>query len=616
MVSNLLSQLNEQQKKAVAATEGPLLILAGAGSGKTRVLTFKVAYLISKKGIAPERILMVTFTNKAAGEMKERISRLIGKGSLPFAGTFHSFAARFLRKEGKYIGIPASYVIYDEQDQIEAIKQVILSLGIESKNFHPKGIAATISQAKNELLTPGEYRVYARGYFQETVAQVYSSYQELLKKNQALDFDDLLFKSVQLLKEVKEVRSKYQELFQYILVDEYQDTNRAQYEMTKLLSGKHHNICIVGDASQSIYSWRGADFQNIMNFQRDFAPVEIFYLEQNYRSTQKILQAARNVIFRNTSHPVLKLWTKNTPGKNIVLYEARNEQDEAKFIVDMISEYLKNQSLNLTLNDFAVLYRTNAQSRVVEEALLHSGIPYALIGGIRFYERREIKDILAFLKFLYNPKDLVSFSRIEKLGKRKLEKYLEGTRKIRREGLENLSTLEILDKIVSYTNYLELFNKNRQEDRSRLENIKELKSVATQFPKIEEFLENVSLVEQEYLPSGKPFFNKSQIPKNKKGAASLLTIHAAKGLEFKVIFIIGMEEGLFPHSQALLERNELEEERRLCYVAITRAKEFLFLTYARRRLYFGKNTSNFPSQFLSDIPEDLLTFKTEYNSFC
>lgn len=596
----ILESLNPQQQKAVITSEGPILILAGAGSGKTRVLTYKAAYLISEKGIDPGNVLMVTFTNKAAEEMKKRIKKLVGSDNTPVTGTFHSFCAKLLRIEGKYIGIPPYYVIYDEQDQIEAIREIMNNLEISSKNFHPKSIASTISQAKNELINSREYGQYARGYFQETVAKIFIYYQQLLKKNQALDFDDLLLETVRLLKEVPKIAGKYQERFRYILVDEYQDTNRAQYEITKLLGKRYRNICIVGDASQSIYSWRGADFRNIMNFQRDFPDIKIFHLEQNYRSTQKILEAAGCVISHNTSHPILKLWTENSAGENLILYEARNEQDEAVFIINTINNYLINKKLNLTLNDFAVLYRTNAQSRAIEEAFLHNCLPYILIGGVRFYDRKEIKDILAYLKFLYNAHDSVAFKRIEKIGKRRLEKFIKTFEDFKKIGIDKFSTLEILDKIVSQTDYLSLYNKDIEEDRQRLENIKELRSVATQFSILGEFLENVALIEQEYVPV-------------KKEAASLLTMHAAKGLEFKVVFIVGMEEGLFPHSQALLERSELEEERRLCYVAITRAKDQLFLTYTRRRLYFGKSTSNIPSRFLTDIPEHLLTFRTEYN---
>lgn len=615
MSIQLLNDLNEAQKKAVLATEGPLLILAGAGSGKTRVLTYKVAYLILEKKVDPYNILMVTFTNKAAGEMKKRIQSLVGENHIPQSGTFHAFAAKLLRIEGNSIGIPKSFSIYDEQDQLEAIKRVLVALDISSKNFHPKSLANTISQAKNELINAHEYVQYARGYFQETASRVYLAYQEMLKKNQALDFDDLLLETVRLLREVPTVAQKYQERFHYVLVDEYQDTNLAQYEITRLLSKKHRNVCIVGDASQSIYSWRGANFRNIMNFQKDFPGTKVFHLEQNYRSTQKIIDAAYKVISFNTSHPVLKLWTDNSQGDNIILYEARNEQDEAVFIVNTINHLLNQKKSGITLNNVAVLYRTNAQSRVIEEAFLHNSLPYTLIGGVRFYDRKEIKDILAYLKFLVNPKDSVAFSRMGKIGKRKFDLYLKLFENLTKEGLEKYTTLEILDKVISQTDYLSLYDKDDAEDLSRLENIKELRSVATQFPRLTEFLENVALVEQEYLPSGKSYYTNNFADHDKKKAVSLMTIHAAKGLEFKIVFLVGLEEGLFPHSQALLERDELEEERRLCYVAITRAKDMLFLTYTRRRLFFGKSTNNLPSRFLADIPENLLTFRTEYNPF-
>lgn len=608
MISQLLTKLNKDQQKAVLTTNGPMIILAGAGSGKTRVLTYKVAYLISEKHVNPNSILMVTFTNKAAAEMVDRIKKLVGVANIPLSGTFHSIAAKILRIEGKHIGISPSYVIYDENDQVDAIKQIMIALDISSKNFNPKAVCATISQAKNELITASEYLQYARGYFQETAARIYTSYQQFLKKNNALDFDDLLLETVRLLKEVKEVAGKYQERFHYIVVDEYQDTNRAQYEMTKLLGLRHRNICIVGDASQSIYSWRGADFRNITNFQKDFPDTKVFYLEQNYRSTKKILEAATKVISHNTSHPVLKLWTEKNKGDNIVLFEARNEQEEALFIINTIKEMIK-ASNHTGLNDFAVLYRTNAQSRSLEEAFLHTALPYRLIGGVRFYERKEIKDILAYLRFIYNPKDSVAYKRIEKIGKRRLDKFIMILEKIKKEDREKIATLDLLDSIVNQTSYLDLYDKKNEEDNERLENIKELRSVASTFPKLSEFLENVALVEQEYFPNGTTYQDAT------KEAITLLTMHAAKGLEFKVVFIVGMEEGLFPHSQALLERSEIEEERRLCYVAITRAKDNLFLTYTRRRLYFGKSMSNLPSRFISDIPEYLLTLQTEYDSF-
>lgn len=607
-MTDLLKYLNEEQKKIVTETEGPQIILAGAGSGKTRVLTYKVAYLIAEKKISPQNILMVTFTNKAAGEMKNRLKKLVPNKFQPWASTFHSFSAKILRKEGKYIGLSPNYVIYDEQDQLEAIKEILRIFDINSKNIHPKSVLATISQAKNELISGKMYSEFARGYFQEIVFKVYLAYEELLKKNNALDFDDLLFETVNLFKKNPSVLQKYQETFKYILVDEYQDTNHAQYTLTKLLGQRYKNVCIVGDASQSIYSWRGADFRNIVNFQNDFPKAKVFYLEQNYRSTKKILEAASKIISNNSTHPVLNLWTQNSKGENITLYEARSETDEANFIILTINNFINNNSY--TIDDFAVLYRTNAQSRVIEEAFLHNSMPYTLIGGVRFYDRKEIKDVLSYLKFLYNPKDAIAYRRLEKIGKKRLEKFIEIISGIKKENVNNLNTLETMDKIIAKVNYLDLYDPKNEEDLQRLENIKELRSVATQFNTLSEFLENVALVEQEYLPSG-ILHN----PSKQKSSVKLMTIHAAKGLEFKIVFLVGLEEGLFPHSQSLMDRLELEEERRLCYVAVTRAMEYLFLTYARRRLFFGSRTANMPSRFISEIPEHILSFKTDNSLF-
>jgi len=593
MSSNLLNDLNSAQKDAVTHTDGPVLILAGAGSGKTRVLTYRVAYLIAEKHISAHNILMLTFTNKAAASMKERISRLLPNSSdLPFAGTFHSLCVKILRIEGSAINIPTNFAIYDDNDQIDAIKDVMQRLDISTKQYTPRGVLATISQAKNELISALEYPNYARGNFQETVARVYLGYQRLLLENGALDFDDLLSKTVQLFEKQPEILGKYQQKYQYVLVDEYQDTNKAQYLLTKLLSGRWHNLCVVGDASQSIYMWRGADFRNIVNFKTDFPQVKIFHLEQNYRSTQTILDAAFGVIEKNTSHPVLKLWTEKTHGDRITLYEARNEQDEAMYIIQTILQSGKS------IENFAVLYRTNAQSRVLEEAFLHAGVPYTLVGGTRFYERKEIKDVLAYLRLLANAKDTVAYNRAEKLGKGRMQKFLQFAADITGDNKQiNYTTLELLDQLLEHTKYLDLYDANVEEESYRLENIKELRSVATQFSVLTEFLENVSLMEQEFTP--KAIRDREQ---NRK-AVTLMTLHAAKGLEFPVVFMIGMEEGIFPHSRSLMEKDELEEERRLCYVGITRAQDKLYLIYANRRLFFGTRTQNTISRFIADIPE-------------
>jgi DNA helicase-2/ATP-dependent DNA helicase PcrA len=592
---SLLKDLNTAQKRAVTYDTGPLLVLAGAGSGKTRVLTYRVAYFISEGKVAPENVLLLTFTNKAAAEMRQRVEKLIGRAPA-FAGTFHSFCARVLRKDGKYIGIPPSFLIYDEADQKDAVKQILKEFNLSPDSYNPAAIIGEISEAKNQMLSANQYAEFAKGDWQEVVFKVWVAYDKILKEVGALDFDDLLLKTVALFSKDNEVLSKWQERLTHIFVDEWQDTNKIQYALTKLLIGRRKNITAVGDASQSIYSWRGADFRNINYLIRDFPNIKIINLEQNYRSTQNILNAANSVISKNTSHPILKLWTQKGAGEKIRLYTARNGLDEASFVVGEIIE-LTHQKTDFS--DIAVLYRTNAQSRVLEEALLHSGIPYVLVGGTRFYDRKEIKDVLSFLKLLVNPKDNVSRRRIEKLGVRRVEKFKDLKEEIRDP--EGLTTLDLLDSVLERTGYLDLFQKETEENLARLENIKELRSVATEFPNLNEFLENVALVEAEESTS------KTKLGKDaQKDAVTLMTLHAAKGLEFPVVFIVGMEEGLFPHSRSLWDANELEEERRLAYVGITRAKNLLYLSYATRRLYFGEKISNPPSRFIIDIPEELL----------
>lgn len=594
MEHSLLKDLNPEQQKAVLATDGPVIILAGAGSGKTRVLTHRVLYLIVEKHIEPESILMITFTNKAAKEMKERIMKHNLPVS-PWVATFHSLCAKILRVDGKHIGLSQKFVIFDSLDQIDAVKEAMRRIDISTKDFKPYSVHATISQAKNELIDAEEYVRFARGYFQETVAKIYPVYQKVLKENDAVDFDDLILQTIKLFRENEQILQKYQNRFQYVLIDEYQDTNRAQYIITKLLSGKWKNICVVGDFSQSIYSWRGADYRNLMKFKDDFTNTQTFSLSQNYRSTQKILDGASTVISKNTSHPVLQLWTQNPDGEHIEIYEAHNEQDEADYLIRKIA------TMNLeSLTDVAVLYRTNAQSRVIEEALLHHAIPYILIGGTRFYERKEVKDVLCYLRLIHNPKDMVSYKRAEKLGKNRLAKFLGFQNTL--EEKETMTTIDTLDGLLRATEYLDLYDEKIEEDRMRLENIKELRSVAIAFPDLTDFLENVALVEQEYISKDKKTTTNSQTP----NAVTLMTLHAAKGLEFPVVFIIGMEEGLFPHSRSLMDRGELEEERRLCYVGMTRAKTKLYLTYARRRLFFGQKATNTISRFVLELPEHVI----------
>lgn len=591
MASGILKDLNAEQRAAVTFDDGPLLILAGAGSGKTRAIIYRVAHLIGEKGINPSQILLTTFTNKAANEMRERLLRLVGEAP-PFTGTFHSLCAKILRKHGSTIGIPPSYVIYDERDQEKVVKQAILTLNLSVRDFKPRSVLGTISSAKNELIGASEYPQYARGHWQKAVARIYPQYQKLLRQYQALDFDDLLMEVVLLFERESTVLSNFQDRFRYVLVDEYQDTNHAQYVLTKQLCGKWKNLTCVGDASQSIYMWRGADFRNLTKLQSDFPDLTIVNLERNYRSTQTILDAAYGVISHNNTHPVLCLWTNRKGGEKITVYEAKDEKDEAEFILRQIDN-LSNANTQLSLKDFAVLYRTNAQSRVVEEAFIRTGVAYVLVGGTRFYERKEIKDCLAYLRLLSNPKDLVSFQRVQKLGKRRLSKFFEFSEKYKAgKPKSSQKTLDLLDRILKATGYLDLFDRKDESDLARLENIKELRSVAAEFPDLSQFLENVALVEQEHLP------DHPVKDRKKRHAATLMTLHAAKGLEFPVVFIIGMEEGLFPHSRSMLEKDELEEERRLCYVGITRAKNRLFLSYARRRLYFGRYGSNIISRFL------------------
>lgn len=601
MASGILKDLNTQQRAAVTFDEGPLLILAGAGSGKTRVIVYRVAFLIGERRIDPAQILLTTFTNKAANEMRERLLLLVGKAP-PFTGTFHSLCAKLLRKHGAVIGIPPSYGIYDEKDQEEVVKEAILKLDLSARDFKPRSVLGAISSAKNELIGPNEYPQYARGYWQKNVGRIYLKYQKLLQQYEALDFDDLLMETVGLFRSNPNLLAQIQNRFRYVLVDEYQDTNHAQYVLTKLLVGKWRHLCCVGDACQSIYMWRGADFRNLNKLQEDFVDLTILNLERNYRSTQTILNAAFGVISNNTTHPVLNLWTSRKGGEKIGIYEAKNEKDEAEFILRQIDNLVNANSVTkLSFKDFAVLYRTNAQSRVVEEVFIRSGIPYILVGGARFYERKEVKDCLAYLKLVCNPKDMVSFRRIEKLGKKRLEKYLDFAGRFKnRKKMSSQPTLNLLDQILETTEYLGLYDRKDEFDMMRLENIKELRSVAAEFPELSDFLENVALVEQEYLPDH-PMHDRK-----KRDAVTLMTLHAAKGLEFPVVFIIGMEEGLFPHSRSMLEKDELEEERRLCYVGITRAKNRVFLIYARRRLYFGTYGSNIISRFLKEIPEELL----------
>ncbi|MDP3758229.1 MAG: 3'-5' exonuclease, partial [Candidatus Daviesbacteria bacterium] len=564
--------------------------------------------LIQEKGIPPENICVLTFTNKASGAMIERIKNLLRTThyelpTTPVMGTFHSFCAKILRREGKVLGLPPGFAIYDEGDALDAVKEAMANLNIPTQKTSPAAVRNTISGAKNELISSLEYPQYARGYFQEIVAKIYLEYQKILERNHALDFDDLLLYVIKLFQTDPNILTRYQIQFRYILIDEYQDTNPAQYLISKYLSNRHKNICVVGDASQSIYSFRGADFRNIVNFQKDYPGVKVFNLEQNYRSTQTILDAAFAVISKNKSHPILKLWTNKDGGEKIEIVEVKNEVEEALFILNTITQ-LKN---TMKLSDFAVLYRTNAQSRNLEDQFLKTGMPYQLVGGVSFYARKEIKDVLAYLRLLQNPKDSVSIKRAEKIGKGRLAKVMGLYQEISLQ-LDKYPTLELLDKILQVTGYLAYLDDSSEEGKIRIENVKELRSVAEEFPNLTEFLENVALVENGNLPGQKRKAKSEQ----QSDAATLMTLHSAKGLEFPVVFMVGMEEGLFPHSRSMLNPAELEEERRLMYVGITRAKEKLYLTYTRERLYFGTRSRNLVSRFLADIPQELIISNSNF----
>jgi DNA helicase-2/ATP-dependent DNA helicase PcrA len=607
MKDNLLANLNDKQTEAVSYTNGSLLVLAGAGSGKTRVLTHRAAWLIAQKKSGPENILLLTFTNKAAGEMRERIKSLTSEVPF-FTGTFHSFCARLLRQSGRGIGIEPGFLIFDDTDSKDLIKEIVDDLNLPRENYNESAVLSVISDSKNQMLTPLQYAEYAQGEWQEKVFLIYKEYEKKLTEINALDFDDLLLKSVKLLQDNFQTLEGWQNQLTNIFVDEWQDTNKIQYTLTKLLLGRNNHITAVGDASQSIYGWRGADYRNITNLTRDYPNIKVINLERNYRSTQIILDAANFVIKKNTSHPILTLWTDKKEGEKIKIYRAASELDEANQILREVDLLITK---GYEYNDIAVLYRTNAQSRVIEEAFLHEGVPYTLVGGVKFYTRKEIKDILSYLRILVNPKDSVSRKRVEKLGKRTFDKYVLFLKEVNpnyperpseKPKWENLTTLELLDLVVQKSNYLDKFKKETEENVQRLENIKELRSVATEFPVITDFLENVALIEAEQDEHGKIRSSHSTQPKN---AVTLMTLHAAKGLEFSAVFMVGMEEGIFPHSRSLFDIKELEEERRLAYVGITRAKKRLFLSFADRRLYFGKRTQNPPSRFLADIPEYL-----------
>lgn len=633
MFDELLEGLNPEQRRAVETTEGPLLIQAGAGSGKTKTLTHRIAYIIASGKATPYNILAVTFTNKAAKEMRERVATLLGenadnRGFMPYMGTFHGICVRLLRQDGEHIGIPRSFVIFDESDAQAAIKQATKQLGIDEKSFPPRVIKGLISEAKNELLSPQEYAASTMSPAQEAAAKVFPLYQRALHDAAALDFDDLINRTVHLFETQAQIREKWANQFRYIMIDEYQDTNAAQYKLVKLLTNKDRNIAVVGDDWQSIYSWRGADFRNILNFEKDYRDCAVIKLEQNYRSTKSILDAAHAIITKNVQRSDKKLWTEAGDGLPVQIIQANGEQGEAETIIRRIRMAIDAGLRHY--HEFAVLYRTNAQSRAVEEMFVRYGIPYRIVGGVRFYDRKEIKDILAYLRLIFQPEDRISFERVVNVptrgvGPKSIETLYEWQRSLGyslAEALEQvancgtltpkaraalsdlgatLSALRVLadettvsallDSLLRRIDYLHFLDDGTPQGEARQENVKELLSVAQEYQDVglEGFLEEVALV--------------SDVDSADFGsdAAILMTLHAAKGLEFPVVFMIGMEESIFPHSRALYDQSEMEEERRLCYVGMTRARQELYMTYATSRMLYGGVQHNLPSRFLSEV---------------
>jgi DNA helicase-2/ATP-dependent DNA helicase PcrA len=630
---DLLIGLNPEQRRAVEATEGPLLIQAGAGSGKTKTLTHRIAYLIATKRATPYNILAVTFTNKAAREMRERVASLLGQSAenrsfMPYMGTFHSICVRLLRMDGEHIGIPRTYVIFDEADRLSAVKRASKQLHIDEKAFPPRVIAGMISSAKNELLTPDDYASKSGSPAMHVTAQVYPLYQQILKENSALDFDDLIGRTVQLLQTQPDIRKKWQQQFAYIMIDEYQDTNAAQYKLVKLLTGEQHNIAVVGDDWQSIYSWRGADFRNILKFEQDYKDCTVIKLEQNYRSTKHILSAAHAVITKNQQRSEKELWTAAGEGLPVQLVQVASERAEAESIIRRVR--MGTDSGERKLRDYAVLYRTNAQSRSIEEAFIQYGIPYRIVGGQRFYDRKEIKDLVAYLRLLYQPEDRVSFERIVNIpargiGARSLQKLYEWqqtlglnleealaqinncgvlTSKAKnglaelydilsslRKVIEEVPPAALIDSLIRRIGYLNYLDDGTPQAESRQENVRELLGVAQSYQELglAGFLEEVALISD---------LDTADLNGN---AVTLMTLHAAKGLEFPVVFMTGMEETIFPHSRSLYDQGEMEEERRLCYVGMTRARQELYMVYATGRLLYGGMQHNPPSRFLSEI---------------
>lgn len=638
-MNSLLTGLNKEQQQAVQHTEGPLLILAGAGSGKTKVLTVRIAHLLAQ-GVNPYEILAITFTNKAAKEMKSRVEGLVGDvANRIWLSTFHSFCAKFLRFEiDSFLGYNSNFTIYDTSDSQAVIKAALKALNLDDKYYPVGAMIAAISDAKNKLLFASDFRKQARDFYQQKVADVYEYYERELRKNNALDFDDLLLVAVKLLQSNATVLDKYSHRFRYVMIDEYQDTNHAQYLLAKLLASHWKNIAVVGDADQSIYAWRGADIQNILDFEKDYPNCTSIKLEQNYRSTKIILDAANAVIDNNEGRPEKNLWTDKIEGAKIQHFTAQSEHEEAAFIGDTIAK--KHDIHDVPYGDMAILYRTNAQSRVLEEALIKRALPYTMVGGTKFYDRKEIKDVLAYLRVLYNPFDDLSLLRIINVPKRtigattvaKLQDYarekgtslfmtltqlhlidsIKGKTKEKLEEfgiliftlvseMEDKTVLDILESILDRTGYLaQLEESTDPQDQARAENIGELLSVAKDFQDtnpsgtVEDFLEQVALV------------NDVDSFEQEEAKVTLMTLHAAKGLEFPIVFLCGLEEGLFPHSRTLMNPEEIEEERRLAYVGITRAEKELYISNATTRTVFGRTSSYLPSRFIDEIPEELV----------
>lgn len=635
---SLLTTLNPKQQDAVATTEGPLLIIAGAGSGKTRVITHRIAYLVEENHIAPENILAITFTNKAAKEMRERVEKLLGSASTGmWVNTFHAACARILRRDAEHLGYARSFLVYDSSDSQSLIKEIIKNYNIDDKRFPPKSVQAQISEAKNKMQNVEEYISANPGnFFAETVARVYRAYQKRLREANAFDFDDLLMQTVKLFVDFPLILKYYQNNFRYIHVDEYQDTNFAQYSLVKLLAEGSRNLCVVGDPDQSIYAWRGADLRNILDFEKDYPDAKIIRLEQNYRSTKTILTAANEVIKNNMDRKAKNLWTENAEGAPITYYRAESDHQESRFVVSEIFHSCSAQGKKY--NDFAILYRTNAQSRIFEEYFMQYSIPYKIIGGTKFFERKEIKDILAYLRIFYNSADGISIKRIINVPKRgagastwdKLVEYslanacslydsiaaIENISGISGKALSGIKSLyhlfedikkQNVESLTSLTKYLmkesgyigELEREKTPEAEERIENLKEFLSITQEFeenndePTLENFLTGMTLMgDADTIDEG--------------NFVTMMTMHTAKGLEYPIVFIVGMEENLFPHIRAVLSEDELEEERRLCYVGMTRAMEKLYLTNAQTRMFFGKHSANSTSRFIKEVPDELL----------